>query len=554
MPIILEDNAAQGSAQAVKAVRPDYGPKDYNSILTGNGINQGLLRSTLLANGSDPISNMAVTIMMNERRQCTNKAHHVHDDLRTYTVLHQDISICGGFGPAAAKNPSLPMPLKLMDDSLISFEDAKGNLVEVKSRLFINRLYVYKGVANYVLCSYSLLAADGSSAGTGWAETYDSLYAPAKYADPIGELYARLAVRIRADMAAKGFAPVIDSAAAQAEIDKARSIYDIVMSELEIIKTPGKLRYAMETASAAGYDVLSYANNVLNLITIPFTLYRSDVIDVVHARTREEATRLMNANMSLSLADTLGAMQGKLSTKIPELTGKKYSTQAITLTTEQTAAIESDDLVTIVAAGAGTGKSSCVTHRLAFMSENGCNMAHTFVLSFTKAAAGHIRKQYKQCRSSTIAEFTHDFVDMILKSPGVTDRVSIVAHSDFAQKLRLTVEGLEAAGLLVPSTLKALKNFLGAVDNIETRQAHLLDMLDTTLNPEANNILSVLKRLRCTSLEIDPIIFHAQLGVIHPNIEHIVIDESQDSNRLEFLTMLKMALMNGISLYIVGKA
>ena len=40
--------------------------------------------------------------------------------------------------------------------------------------------------------------------------------------------------------------------------------------------------------------------------------------------------------------------------------------------------------------------------------------------------------------------------------------------------------------------------------------------------------------------------------MLKPNIEHIIIDESQDSNRLEFLTMLKMAMLNDISIYIVG--
>jgi superfamily I DNA/RNA helicase len=77
-------------------------------------------------------------------------------------------------------------------------------------------------------------------------------------------------------------------------------------------------------------------------------------------------------------------------------------------------------------------------------------------------------------------------------------------------------------------------------------------MLNSSLNPEANNLISILRMLHCTSLELDPIIFNTQLSVLKPNIEHIVIDESQDSNRLEFLTMLKMAVMNDISIYIVG--
>lgn len=555
MPLLLEDNAglqAQGTAPVKPQVQ--YGPKDYNTILTGNGINQGLLRSTLLAGGTDPMSKTAMSILASERSECTNKSHHVHDDLRTYTTLHQDISLCGGFGLFTNNGGTPPvLPVKLMTDHFITFENSAKETVTFRSRLFLNRIYVYKAAANYVCCAYTLAAGDEQGVMGNYVEAYDSLYAAVKSQDPITEMYAKIAARVTADMARKGFAPVMDDAAAQAGADKARSLYDLIMSELAVIKTQGDLEYALRTASAAGFEVLKYANNILNLVNLPFSLYQSDVVDVVNARSAEEAKTLKNANMSLSLADTLSSMQGQLNAQIPELVGKKYTTKQAVLTTEQISAIESSSLVTIVAAGAGTGKSTCIMHRLAFMEENGCDMKQTFVLSFTKAAAGHIRKNFKDCKSSTIADFTHNFVNVILADPNnPTARVDIIAHSDFAQKFRITVDDLDKAGILPPDTIKALKDFRHYVENIESSQAKLLDMLDLTLNPQANNILSVLKMMRCSSLELDPIIFHTQLSVLKPNIEHIVIDESQDSNRLEFLTMLRMAMMHNISIYIVG--
>ena len=71
-----------------------------------------------------------------------------------------------------------------------------------------------------------------------------------------------------------------------------------------------------------------------------------------------------------------------------------------------------------------------------------------------------------------------------------------------------------------------MKQFRSYVENIDGSQASLLNMLDISLHPEANNILSVLKMMHVTSLELDPIIFHTQLSMLKPNIEHIVIDES----------------------------
>lgn len=554
MPLILEDNGSPAAAGAVQKPVIQYGPKDYNTVLTGNGINQGLLRSSLTAGGSDPVSQTALATLVAERQLCSNKSHHVHDDARTYTTLHQDISLCGGYAAFANKGGKVQSaPVDLMTDHFMTFEDKAKQTVTFRSRLFVARVYVYKAAVNYVVCSYVLMAADEQDVHGAFVETYDALYAPVKSKDPIGDLYAAMAAKVKTAMAGRGFMPVMDDSAAQAGADKATSLYDLLMSELEIVKTPGKLHYALERASAAGFEVLRYANNILNLVNIPFSLYQSDVIDVVNARKKDEAVQLKNANMSLSLADTLNSMQSRTNTQIPELVGKHYTTNQMVLTTEQTAAVESPSKITIVAAGAGTGKSSCIMHRLAFMEENGCDMKQTFVLSFTKAAAGHIKKNFKDCKSSTIAEFTHNFVNVILDD-GSGTRVDIIAHSDFVQKLKIRRDDLIGAHILAPATEAALKDFTQCAENIESCQNRLLDMLDITLNPEANNLISILRMLHCTSLELDPIIFHTQLGMLKPNIEHIVIDESQDSNRLEFLTMLKMSIINDISIYIVGKA
>ena len=555
MPIILEDNDAQTGVALKNAIQ--YSPKDYNSILTGNGVNQGLLRNTLLANGNVDITpNHIITTIINERHNCQNKAHHVHDDLRSYTVLHQDISLCGGYASFARNNQKPILPMNLMKDHLITAEDQNGNKITFRSHLFLNKIYVYKAVNNYVLPSFTLVAGQENNPTMTFVESIDTLYAnnaPA-YAvtskDPIAELYENIAKRIRTTLP-HGYYVSVDDSQNLAKADAATSMYDMIMAELEIIKTSGILKDTLTAISAAGFPVLNYANNILKLINIPFMLYQTDVIDVINARTREEAAQLKNANMSLSLADTLSNMQGKTNAQIPELVGKHYKTTQLTLTTEQLNAIESPSKITIVAAGAGTGKSSCITHRLAFMEENGCDMKQTFVLSFTKVAAATIKKRFKDCKSSTIADFTHNFVNVILDD-GSHNRIDIISHSDFIQKLRIRMDDLANANILQPSTLKALQEFVSYAAQIDVYSHKLLDMLDINLNPEANNLLSILKMMQCSSLELDPIIFHAQLGMLKPNIEHIIIDESQDSNRLEFLTMLKMAMLNDISIYIVG--
>ena len=550
MPIMLNDDNNQSVQTAVKTV--NYTPKEFSSILTGNGINQGLLKSSVLAVGTiDTTSNNVKAILINERSNCTNKALHVHDDTRSYTVLHQYVSICGGYKELGG-NQKAVLPMKIITDDFMTFEDVNGNTMKYKARMFLTCLYVYKGLNNHILPAYTIVVGNENNITDTYQVSYDCLYSTTPTSDPITDMIISLRNTITAHARSLGYAPTVDNCMDLAGQYNSMSMYDIIMSELALIKTPGVLKEVLTALSATSIRTLSHANYILNIVNIPFALYQSDILDVVKGRTPDEVTMLMHANMSLSLADTLSTMQNNTNQQIPELVGKKYTTSQLTLTTEQLAAIESASRITIVAAGAGTGKSSCILHRLQFMQENNCDMKQTFVLSFTKAAAGNIKKAYKECHSKTIAEFTHDFIDVILSNG--TSRVSIVSHVDFVQKLRIRVKDIIDAKIYPDSTVKALETFIGYASHIDDAYSHnmLLNMLDTSLNPEAINILNVIKTLQCTSLEIDPIIFNTQLHRLRPNIEHIIIDESQDSNRLEFQTMLKMAILNNISVYIVG--
>ena len=101
MPIILEDtNTSIQNSNSAPTIQ--LSPKEYNSILTGNGINQGLLKNSITTLGTlDTTPNHIISLLKAEAHTCNNKSHHVHDDTRNYTILHQDISLCGGYAYAA---------------------------------------------------------------------------------------------------------------------------------------------------------------------------------------------------------------------------------------------------------------------------------------------------------------------------------------------------------------------------------------------------------------------------------------------------------------------
>ena len=129
--------------------------------------------------------------------------------------------------------------------------------------------------------------------------------------------------------------------------------------------------------------------------------------------------------------------------------------------------------------------------------------------------------------------------------------MSIINNLDLVKKINYLAENLAQAGAQ-KSIIDDIMRFTMALSREEEGNAEMLALLDPNLCSNAGNILAVLNKLNMTSLVLDPIIFPTQLNTFRPAIDHIIIDEAQDSNELEFLNILKLAINNDISLYVVG--
>ena len=127
---------------------------------------------------------------------------------------------------------------------------------------------------------------------------------------------------------------------------------------------------------------------------IPLDLYREIYKSVQAKFPKDVATILCKQNLNLLLSDQLN----DLSVNKANLTKLNPNPAVqpkgpIKFSLEQQKAITSTDPLTLVQSGAGTGKSSVILGRVDYMVANGVKPEDITVLSFTNAAADHIKEK-----------------------------------------------------------------------------------------------------------------------------------------------------------------
>mgnify|MGYP003515508768 FL=1 len=211
---------------------------------------------------------------------------------------------------------------------------------------------------------------------------------------------------------------------------------------------------------------------------------------------------------------------------------------------EQRLAIQDTSPLTLIPAGAGTGKSTVILGRLGFMENCGIDPKDIMVLSFTNIAADNIKAKQPNVKSYTIAFMLHTLysanynhglssIDTIINS------ISIYFPNDpFANELNKLIKSINPNGKgrnKDKSSFTKLNNFIG-------------DNMDKTIE-----VLDVIKQ---TSLELEQIICYQNIEtMVIPNelsASHIIIDEVQDTSVFEFIYMLKYADVGLKSLFMVG--
>lgn len=264
-----------------------------------------------------------------------------------------------------------------------------------------------------------------------------------------------------------------------------------------------------------------------------------EIYDIV-AKQRPRALNIVcNQNLNLLLNRTLSDLETKKAS-IPMFTGKSpYVSKDITPSPEQMAAITTTEPCVIVQSGAGSGKSTVIRHRLWYMEQCGVDIGNTMVLSFTNAAADHIKEIAPSVNSKTIASMIHDIYAMNWSHALSTiDTMLNIIHADS------TLTGNPVAQNLVAG-LRLLRKSVNMG----------LVALSGLIRDNFDAVISILDRINQTTLELESLIcYHAGGNLKEPNAlcEHVIMDEVQDNSIFEFIYIIQYIIRHQASLYLVG--
>lgn len=279
----------------------------------------------------------------------------------------------------------------------------------------------------------------------------------------------------------------------------------------------------------------------LETYNVSLSAYRAIHATINGVCPPDVANTLSKQNLSLLLSHTLehlNSMKGQLSS--PPQNGTSYQPPKH-FSVQQRAAITTHEPLVLTQAGAGTGKSTVILGRIAFLEACGVDPSDITVLSFTNAAADNITARNPLVGSMTIARMIHDIyslnnpthelssIDTILNSLDI-----FYPQSDFAREFRRVLK--DVAKLAAGSTT----------------------MLNAFVEKYATETKEVLDTIRQTCLELEIVIAYQQIDhmvePLHVQSKYLIIDEVQDNSIFEFIYLLKYVAKHQENMFIVGDA
>jgi DNA helicase-2/ATP-dependent DNA helicase PcrA len=244
------------------------------------------------------------------------------------------------------------------------------------------------------------------------------------------------------------------------------------------------------------------------------------------------------------------------------------SAQLENLNPEQRAAVLAPDGPILILAGAGSGKTRVLTHRIAYLlGERNVNPASVLAVTFTNKAAGEMRERIAVLlgpgtRPPWVSTF-HSMCARVLRQECATlgfDReFSILDESDSLSVLRRVIEDAMLADSppleLVRSRIEQAKNeaispaaMSAAADGArETVVATMYRLYQERMRAMNAMDFADLQMHVCTLFEEHPEV----LARWRPRAEHLLVDEYQDTNRVQYLLVRALSAYSG-NLCVVG--
>ncbi len=208
---------------------------------------------------------------------------------------------------------------------------------------------------------------------------------------------------------------------------------------------------------------------------------------------------------------------------------------------QQRAAITTDERLTLVQAGAGTGKSTVIGGRINHLKANGVDPQDIMVLSFTNAAADNITEKNPSVKSMTIARMIHDIYSLNHPTHELSSIDTILNSID----------------IYFPSSDVA-RGFRRVLMDVDKLAPGATTLLNAFIEKYEKEVLEILDRIAQTCLELEIVIAYQQIDtMIEPvgvSSKYLIIDEVQDNSIFEFIYLLKYVAKHRENMFIVGDA
>ena len=255
---------------------------------------------------------------------------------------------------------------------------------------------------------------------------------------------------------------------------------------------------------------------------------------------------LCNQNMNLMLSNTLSELRN-LKPNLEYCPNKIAAQSKINLTIAQRKAVETEAPLCLVQSGAGTGKSSVILERIAHMITNGIKPEDITVLSFTNAAADHIKELNPSVNSMTIAAMMHTIYSANFPSHRLSN-LKTLSNS-------ISIYFGPIMSSLPPTTQLSVQNVENAIRYLNGKKPNFT-MANNIIAEDVDGIIDVLNTVNQTTLELESIICYNKMNtLVEPpevNTKHLIIDEVQDNAVFEFIYSMKFTAKHLCSMYIVG--
>jgi DNA helicase-2/ATP-dependent DNA helicase PcrA len=230
----------------------------------------------------------------------------------------------------------------------------------------------------------------------------------------------------------------------------------------------------------------------------------------------------------------------------------------VTLNPSQREVAHSQEKHVVVLAGAGTGKTAAIVHKVAHLIRNGAHRREVMMITFTRKAAGEMQKRIsaligdvpKQSREDTMLVGTyHALASLLIRRDAVGFGMSgrnftTLDEDDAASLMKAAFRecGMTAGDVLSPAKVRAALSF--AVNKRLGLGGHFAEQFEEN-GERAEGLVACYRKLKraANALDYDDLLIvwgrrladdPAYAARLRETYRHVICDEFQDNNALNY--------------------